>query len=93
MVSSTPASTPYLPTREGRGAVADDPGRITGGVGGRAEVEQADGKINAAAHLNATLQHSSRRAASAMAAGVAASASVSTSRDFEISQFCQKRQA
>jgi len=43
--------------------------------------------------LNATLQHSSRRAASAMAAGVAASASVSTSRDFEISQFCQKRQA
>jgi hypothetical protein len=36
---------------EGRGAVADDPGRITGGVGGRAEVEQADGKINAARPL------------------------------------------
>jgi hypothetical protein len=39
--------------------------------------------------VNATLRHPSSRAALAMAAGDAASASVSVSRDVEMSQFWQ----
>jgi hypothetical protein len=50
-------------------------------------------KITGSLYVNATLRHSSRWAASAMASGPAASASVSSSRDFEMSQFWQKRQA
>jgi len=46
---SPPASSPGSgTTRERERAVADHPGRIAGGVGGRAEVEQADGKVGAA---------------------------------------------
>ena len=44
-------------------------------------------KITGSLYVNATLRHPSRWAASAMASGAAASASVSTSRDFEMSQF------
>jgi hypothetical protein len=44
-------------------------------------------------YVNATLRHPMRTAASAMASGDAASASVSVSRDFEISQFWQNLQA
>jgi hypothetical protein len=44
-------------------------------------------------YVKATLAHPSRTAASAIASGEAASASVSISRDFEMSQFWQKRQA
>ena len=43
--------------------------------------------------VNATLRHPSRAAASAMAGGVASSASVSVSRDLEMSQFWQNLQA
>jgi hypothetical protein len=42
--------------------------------------------------VNATLAQPSRAAASAMASGVAVLASVSNSRDFEMSQFWQNRQ-
>jgi hypothetical protein len=42
--------------------------------------------------VNATLAHPRRWAASAIASGDAVSASVSNSRDFEMSQFWQKRQ-
>src|SRR5215510_12192140 len=50
-------------------------------------------KITGSLYVNATLRQPSRWAASAMVSGAAASASVSTSRDFEMSQFWQKRQA
>src|SRR5438067_12458472 len=43
-------------------------------------------------YVNATLAQPSAAAASATAVGDAASARVSTSRDFEMSQFWQKRQ-
>jgi hypothetical protein len=43
--------------------------------------------------VKATLAHPSVCAAAAIASGEAASASVSSSRDFEMSQFWQKRQA
>src|SRR5215470_901552 len=41
---------------ESEGAVADDPGRIAGRVGGRAEVEQADTKIGAARPLDSATE-------------------------------------
>jgi hypothetical protein len=43
--------------------------------------------------VKATLRQPSRTAAAASASGAAASARVSTSFDFEMSQFWQKRQA
>ncbi|GBC86309.1 hypothetical protein HRbin12_00296 [bacterium HR12] len=42
--------------------------------------------------MKATLGHPRRSAASAISSGVARAASVSTSRDLEMSQFWQKRQ-
>jgi hypothetical protein len=42
--------------------------------------------------VNATLAHPSRSAASAMSSGMALSARVSMSRDFEMSQFWQNLQ-
>src|SRR5919108_5330486 len=50
-------------------------------------------KITGSLYVKATLRQPSRAAASAIAAGDAASASVSSSRDFEMSQFWQNRQA
>jgi hypothetical protein len=44
-------------------------------------------KITGSLYVNATLRHPRRLAASAICAGEAASASVSSSRDLEISQF------
>jgi len=49
-------------------------------------------KITGSLYVKATLAHPRRRAASATASGDAASASVSNSRDLEMSQFWQNRQ-
>src|SRR5262245_39661468 len=49
-------------------------------------------KIVGSLYVKATLRHPSRAAVAAISSGDAASASVSISRDFEISQFWQKRQ-
>src|SRR5215472_14955233 len=49
-------------------------------------------KMTGSLYVNATLRQPSARAALAMACGVAASASVSISRDLEMSQFWQNRQ-
>src|SRR5437870_3001562 len=49
-------------------------------------------KTTGSLYVNATLRQPSRTAASAIASGEAASASVSHSRDFQMSQFWQKRQ-
>src|SRR6266545_2670662 len=49
-------------------------------------------KTTGSLYVNATLEQPSATAASAIASGDAASASVSNSRDFEMSQFWQKRQ-
>src|SRR5712691_3049774 len=48
-------------------------------------------KMTGSLYVNATLAQPSSAAASAIAAGYAASARVSSSRDFEMSQFWQKR--
>src|SRR5919204_6220789 len=50
-------------------------------------------KMTGSLYVNATLEQPSRAAASAIVSGDAASASVSSSRDFEMSQFWQKRHA
>jgi hypothetical protein len=50
-------------------------------------------KMTGSLYVNATLLHPSRAAASARSSGDAWSASVSISRDFEMSQFWQNRHA
>src|SRR5919204_4511039 len=49
-------------------------------------------KMTGSLYVNATLEQPRRTAASAISSGEAASASVSISRDLEMSQFWQKRQ-
>src|SRR5919197_6764254 len=50
-------------------------------------------KMTGSLYVNATLAQPSRAAASAISSGEAASASVSSSRDFEMSQFWQNLHA
>src|SRR4030095_16268540 len=51
-----PSSPGSWTPREREGAVARHPRRIAGGVGGRAEVEQTDGKVGAARPLESAAE-------------------------------------